>query len=184
MDKFKKYSKNILIAFVLLFVFKGFLYQKLVNYAKTDTRKDYAITNQKLIKTIEKEIAGKELTIDAIINCSLKLTAKHLKFKLEETSNNPNINFETQKAHCVGYAALCNSIGNYILEKKQLANTYKFTHVVGKIEFLGFDTHQLFKSPFFKDHDYNEIIHKQTGEKQFIDASVYDYTWIKRIRSN
>ncbi|WP_430409578.1 hypothetical protein [Kordia sp.] len=183
MNRLKKYSKNIFIAFVLLFIFKGFLYQKLVKYTKTDTRKNYRIINKNLIQSIEKEIVGKELDIEDIINYSLKITAKQVHFVTEEASNNPNINFETQKAHCVGYASLCNSIGNYILEKKQLTNIYEFKHVVGKIEFLGFDMHQVFKSPFFKDHDYNEIINKQTGEKQCIDASVYDYTWIKHVSS-
>ena len=183
MSRLKKYIKNACIVFVLLFICKGFLYRKLVNYTKIDTRENYAITNENLLQTVETAIKDKELAIDDIIKLSLEITTKQLHFEVAEASNNPNINFTTQKAHCVGYASLCNSIGNYILREKNLAEIYEFKHVVGTIEFLGYNVNDIIQNPFFKDHDYNEILNKETGEKQFIDASVYDYTWIKRMRS-
>ncbi|QHI36063.1 hypothetical protein IMCC3317_14160 [Kordia antarctica] len=184
MRNLKKYLNRILVSGILLFIFKGFLYRNLVAYTKIETRKNYAITNKNIIQSIEKYTNDEELTIDDIIEISNKITSKELEFTLHETSNNPNLNFETNKANCIGYSSLFNAVGNYILQQQNLSETYEFRHVVGKMKFLGYDIHNIFKSPFFKDHDYNEIINKKIGAKHYVDPSLYDYTWINRVTAN
>lgn len=177
----KKFLERTIIVCILLLIFKGFLYRNLISYTKIGARKEYTITNKKIIQSIEEYTKDKELTIDDIIEISNKITSEKLQFSSREASNNPNINFETKKANCIGYSSLFNSVGNYILQQQNLSETYEFKHVVGKMKFLGYDIHKIFKKPFFKHHDYNEIIHKNTGEKQYTDPSLYDYTWIDRV---
>jgi hypothetical protein len=176
-----KRIKNALIIGILLFLFKGFLYRNLISYTKINTRENYTLTNTNIIQRIEEYTKGKELSIDDIIEISNKITSKKLEFTTQKASSNPNLNFETQKANCIGYSALFNAVGNYIVQQQNLSETYEFKHLVGKMKFLGYDIHTIFKSPFFKDHDYNEIVHKNTGEKQYTDPSLYDYTWIDRV---
>lgn len=177
----KKFLECTLIVCILLLIFKGFLYRNLITYTKIGSRKNYKITNEKIIQNIEEYIKDKELTIDDIIEISNKITSEKLKFATKKTSNNPNINFEIKKADCIGYSSLFNTVGNYILQQQNLSETYEFKHVVGKMKFLGYDIHNMFKKPFFKYHDYNEVVNKKTGEKQYTDPSLYDYTWIDRV---
>lgn len=166
---------------ILLFIFKGFLYRNLITNQKLAERKIYTITNNALKEHINTQIANEPLTLEKIIDISQEITADRLHFSTEEINSDPNISYNTGKANCVGYAAMFATIGNYILQEKALTETYKINHVVGTLELFGENIHDLFKSPFFKDHDYNEIIDKQTGERLYVDPSLYDYTWINRV---
>jgi len=55
-------------------------------------------------------------------------------------------------------------------------------HVVGKLFLFGIDLHGLIDDPFFKDHDFNIIVERDTGVVHLIDANLYDYTGIGRVR--
>ena len=123
------------------------------------------------------------MTLETIAEISQEITSEKLHFVSRSLEANPNTSFNTKKANCIGYSAMCNAIGNHIIRQNNLQETYEFKHLVGKMYVFGYDIHELFSSPFFKNHDYNVIINKQTGEKIYLDPSVYDYTWIDRVRS-
>jgi hypothetical protein len=55
--------------------------------------------------------------------------------------------------------------------------------MIGKLDFWGYDLHQISNDPFYKDHDYNVITNIKTGKKIFVDPSVADCFWINRVRS-
>ena len=114
---------------------------------------------------------------------SNQITSEKLNFTINKVSSNPNLVTKSNKANCIGYSALFNSIGNHILRSQELTDKYEFKHLVGKLEFFGMDIHKLFNSPFFKDHDFNEIRNKQTNEKQFVDPSLRDYLRIDNVTS-
>ncbi|EDP95325.1 hypothetical protein U8527_16005 [Kordia algicida OT-1] len=179
----RKNITRFIIVCILLFIFKGFLYRSLVNYTEIGKRKGHTITNEKLIDRIKKETINEELTLETIAEISQEITSKELYFVSRSLEANPNTSFKTKEANCIGYAAMCNAIGNYIIRQNKLQETYEFKHLVGKMHVLGYDIHELFSSPFFKNHDYNVIIHKKTGKKIYLDPSVYDYTWIDRVCS-
>ncbi len=183
MNRLRKYIKYFGILLVLLTVFRGFLYRVSVTYSKVAIRNNITLTDKKIINEIDKHIEGKILSIEDIIKLSNKITSKKLQFTFDKVSSDPNTVAELQKANCIGYSSLFNSIGNYILNKKNLTDRYEFIHLVGKLDFFGVDLHALFNSPFFKDHDFNEIKDKQTGNKKFIDPSLRDYLRIEYITS-
>ena len=183
MNRFKKIIKYFGIFIILIIIFRGFLYRISVSYSKIKVRNNITLTDKNLIKDIEKRTDGKILSIEGIIQLSNKITSEKLNFTLNKVSSNPNLVCEFGKANCIGYSSLFNSIGNYVIGKQNLTDKYEFTHLVGKLDFFGFDIHKLFNSPFFKDHDFNEISNKLTNEKIYVDPSVTDYLRIDNVTS-
>lgn len=171
------------ILFLLLFLFRGWLYKNTVNYTAVGERSITELTDKKLIAEIKKAKNEKHLTINEIIKIAENITIQKLQFTSSKVSNNPNQVVKRGKANCVGYAALFNAIGNYLITAQQEEGKYKFHHLVGKIDFMGMDLHQLLSSSFFKDHDYNEIELLETAEKIYVDPSASDYFGVHRILS-
>jgi len=184
MNIFKKIIKYIGILNILLILFRGFLYRTSINYTKVEVRKNITLTDKKWIKEINKQTKGRTLSIEEIIKLSNKITSDNLNFTFNKVSSNPNLVSELKKANCIGYSSLFNSIGNYIIGKQKLNHKYEFIHLVGKLSFFGFNVHNLFNNPFFKDHDFNEIKYKQTGENKYVDPSLRDYLRIEYVTSD
>ena len=171
------------IFIILIIVFRGFLYRNLISYSKIEVRNNVNLTNKNLIQKIDYKTGKRILSIEEIIELSNDITSEKLKFSFDKVSSNPNMVYGLKKANCIGYSSLFNAIGNYMITKQKMTDTYEFTHLVGELKFLGFNIHNMFNSPFFKDHDFNEIKFKQTGEKKFVDPSLRDYIRIDYVRS-
>lgn len=116
-------------------------------------------------------IETKGMTVKQIINYSLDLTAKKLKFAEKNDINHG-------KANCVGYAQLCSAICNQALKNNNFKCRAK--PVVGYISNCGINLCSLFKNvaptkhwqDFVKDHDFVEL---QLGDTTYyFDPSVYD----------
>lgn len=134
-----------------------------------------------LCTIIKRKINNKKLDFKEIISLTNTITSNTLNFTFSKTYNNPNTILNTKKANCVGYASLFNSIGNYILEQQQLTDLYQFSHLVGKLHFLGCDIHQFIDNPFFKNHDFNVIKNLKTGQQIYVDPSLSDYFFIDEV---
>lgn len=178
-----KIFKYVIIIIVLLILCRGFIYKLLVNYSVINFRDNIVLIDDILIEEIDKKTNNKLLSIEDIIEISKDLTSEKLKFTFNKTSSNPNKISTLNKANCIGYASLFNSIGNYLINKNELDTKYEFNHLVGKLDVLGHDIHTLFNSPFFKDHDFNEIKNIETGESLFLDPSLNDYFKIDSVTS-
>lgn len=183
MKKINKYTKIVIIIIVLVFMFRGLIYRKLVFYNKIGKRENIRLINKDLVKIIDNRINHKILNIDEIIKITNEITSQQLSFSFNKTTSNPNEILKLKKANCIGYSSLFNTIGNYIIGKQKLTNKYEFIHLIGKIEVLNYDVHNLFDNAFFKNHDYNEIVNKKTHQKIFVDPSLYDYLRIKNVTS-
>ena len=183
MSKLNKIIKGIGVLVILLILFRGFLYRNIVNYSKIEARNNVNLTDKVLIKEIDQQIEKNILTIEEIIELSNKITSEKLKFTFSKVPSNPNLIFKTKKANCIGYSSLFNSIGNYILKKQKMTNEYEFNHLVGKLYIFGFNIHNLLSSPFFRDHDFNEIRYKKTNNKKHVDPSLRDYLRIEYVNS-
>lgn len=128
-------------------------------------------TEVKTIDSSNYSIDYKEISsqcVSEIVELSLDETKDILSFSLD-SKNNTDVKYliENKIAHCVGYAALCNSI----------INSYdhpdiKSKHVRAKIGIFGFDIHSLFSHPAFKDHDVCVVENTKTGEIYYIDPSL------------
>jgi len=179
-----KNSKRILtlffVIFLLLFIFRGQLYNNFVLYHSTGEREVYLIQNSELQHLINKEVKS-SFDINKVIEFTNKFVAKQLTFSSTQTSNNPNLFFKTKKAHCVGYSQLYTSVFNYVLKKNNLDNEWKATTHIGKLTLFKQNIHSYIKSPFFKDHDFVIIQSITTQEKIATDPSLYDYLMIDKV---
>ena len=183
MKRLKNSIKYLAIIILLIIPFRGFLFRTSVNYSEIDHRKNVELTDKKLIAEINNQTKGKVLNIEEIIELSNEITSDNLAFSLHRVSSNANAVYISKKANCIGYSSLFNSIGTYMLQQQQQTDTYEFIHLVGALDVLGFNIHNLFDNPFFKDHDYNEIINKKTHTKLFVDPSLRDYLRIEYVSS-
>jgi len=180
----RKILKYSIIILVLILVFRGWIYRNTFHYTIIKERSQIELTDKTLKTEIDKEIAGKNLSLPQTIKTARKITNKNLFFSTEKISFNPNISIKTGKANCIGYSAMLSSVFNYIVKKQNNNTKYRVKHLVGKIDFLGLDIHKLFESSFFKDHDFNEIINLETDEKEYIDPNLSDYFYIHRVSVN
>jgi len=183
MRKSKKIIKYFGIITIMIILFRGFIYRTSVNYSKIDIRNNILLTDKKLIDEINKQTENKTLSIAEIVKLSNRITSKKLEFTFNKVPSSSNSVAELEKANCIGYSSLFNSIGNYVIGKQKMTDKYEFIHLVGKLDVFGFDIHTLFNRPFFKDHDFNEIRNKHTGEKNFVDPSLRDYFRIDYVTS-
>lgn len=173
----------IIIGLLALFIvlFRGNIYRFFVQYDDIGERQKIKITNLKLIEKIEKKSSGKTMNLAEITKIADEITTEELSFSTEKTPNNPNKLIRSHQANCIGYSTMFNAVSNYLIQKNQLENEIKATHKIGHLYVLGINIHLYFENPFFKNHDFNEIVNKKTKEKRIIDPTISDYLWINNI---
>jgi len=166
---------------LLILLFRGPVYRSIINYTIVNHRKNHFLINKKLISEIDVYTGNKSLNINEIIQISNSFTAEKLAFTFSKAPTDANKFVNHKKANCIGYSALFNTVGNYLLVKNNLANSYEFNHLVGQLYFFGINIHPIINHPFFKDHDFNAIKNLKTQESIYIDPTLYDYFGIKRV---
>ena len=183
MKKLKRFLLFLLIIFVLIFSFRGFLYRSFVSYRTIGERKDVPVENQLLIEKLN-EIQFNSDNPDAneIILKSLKFTSSQLSFTTQRCQINPNFLITKPKTHCVGYAVFYANSCNYLFKKYSLQKDWKAIACKGKLSFLGYDMHNIFKIPFFKDHDFVIIKNLKSVQTFAVDPSVNDYLFIDFVK--
>lgn len=167
------------VILTLIFILKGIFYRYSVNYSPIETRKNTYLNNKQIILEVNDRIEGQKLSIQEIISISDDITCNTLSFTFKPSSEISTEN----KTNCIGYSSRFNSIGNYILTRQKMRSEYEFNHLVGEIDLLGYNIHNLFNSSFFKNHDYNQVKNKNNDECFYIDPSLSDYTGIKFVSS-
>ncbi len=176
--------KAIGIIILMLIIFRGSVYRLIIKYNEIGTRPEIEITNESLIEKIENKSANKKMGLKEIVNVAMDIKNKELKFTTNRASNNPNELMNTKLANCVGYSAMFNSIANHLIRMNELQSEMEAEHKIGQLELFGINLHQFFEDTFFRDHDFNEIIDKKTGDKISIDPSVSDCLCINRVAKN
>jgi hypothetical protein len=179
----KKTFKIIGTLFLLLIIFRGLIYRTLVKYNEIGTRQEIVIHDKKLINKIDSKSLNKKINIEEIVEIANEITTEALSFTTNNASHNPNQLIHSNKANCIGYSALFNSIVNYIIKKNKLQHKIIAKHKIGQLELLGINIHNYIESPFFRDHDFNEVTDMNSGNKILIDPSLSDYLWIHRART-
>lgn len=172
-----------LILFIGVFAFRGWIYRHIVTYKSFGVREKYTVTDSSLMKLLSENEAKNDLTeISGVINSSLLLTSEQLNFTDSTNDLDPNKLVNSKTAHCVGYANFFATVCNYQIQKHNLSQDWEATARIGHIFLFETDIHKYFKSAFFKDHDFVTIENRVTGEVLAVDPSLYDYTRIKLVR--
>ncbi len=178
MRRLKKISLIVLALLIAIFLFRKPIFQTFFSYQKLEVRPLVELTNASLL--LHWDEYSRINSIKEIVKTSCQLTCQQLRFTFEETSGDPNVVYRSQQANCVGYAALFASTATVLLEKNNVKD-YKVNHVVGEIFIGDTNLHDFFDSPFFRNHDYVEIVNLKTGKISLIDPSVCDYLWISEV---
>ena len=167
----------------LVIVFRNWFYNNLIAYKSIGTRKNYSVTDKKLIEYIHAKLDVKrEPEIKQIIKLSLSITSSTLNFTAKNNDKDPNKLINSKTAHCEGYAFFFASTCNYMLEKYKLSGSWTAQPHIGQLYFLGHNIHKNFESAFFKTHDFVTITNKKTGTIYAVDPTVHDYLFIDFIR--
>ena len=179
----KKIFKIITVFVLIIILFRGIIYRTLIKYNEIGTRNEVRLTNANLKAIIKSKSINTKMDLKNILKIANEITNEELKFTWEKSTNNPNEVIATHKANCVGYSAMFNSVVNYLIRENALQDKIEAKHKIAHLELIGINVHNHFKSSFFKDHDFNEVINKKTGDKFYIDPSVSDYFGIRRIKT-
>lgn len=158
----------------MIIVFRNFLFNYFFSYQVINERKNF-----KLEKSVSSE---KSNNIEEIIHHQLNKTSSLLNFTFDKCDNEPNRLLKSKKANCIGYSAFLTASVNNELYFKGLNNEWIAKHKVGEIYFLRYNIHTLFKSKFFKDHDFVMLENKKTNETIAVDPVLHDYFRIDSIK--
>ena len=173
---------------------RGPIFRTLVSYEPINSRR--ATTTAHFHRstglfrpTIQK--TSTSIDTDAAIDEALELTSSSLRFTFSRTPEDPRMIAREGRANCVGYTAMFNRFLMTIAERDGLELTVE--HAVARLRFLGLDIHSplsavlsgmgLARKSFFKDHDFSLVTDQQSGETVAVDAALYDYLGIDRVRS-
>lgn len=167
--------------FGLAFAFRNSLYQAVVSYKPSGERPYFKVEDRELICFIEENIHKSQYDVKELVDLSLSITAKCLRFNASSVSNEPNACFTSHSADCMGYATLQSSVCNYLFQKFGMGEEWIAQPMVGEIYFLGVDVHPYLKGPFFRNHDFVKVENLVTKERFYTDPSFYDYIHIDYI---
>lgn len=167
-----KYLKFILASMFLIFVLRGFLFRATVQYQEASSLPNRVIGDEAFLQWVDQLPPTSD--IHEIAKRCLQICAERLRFTDQKCDTDPNLLFASQKTNCIGYAAFFSATCQVLLNQNHLEKKYAVQHLRGHLSFLGMNVHRWFGSPFFKDHDYNLIQDKETGERFYLDASTYD----------
>ena len=175
----KRLAFLIIITVALSLVFRGWLFRQLVTYKPIGIRTEYIASGDNLIANLNVNFENlTECEIEKIIELALSSTSEQLNFTSDKNDVAPNALIVSKSAHCVGYAAFFVTSCNYVIDRCNLSSTWNAKSQVAHLYFIGFNLHQYFNSPFFKDHDFAIIENKITGQIIAVDPSVHDYLHI------
>lgn len=178
----KRTLKIVLLVFCFLITFRGQLFRACVTYVPLEQIKLQNRASDFRSATKESPKDPLASTIEQQIIQALRYTSSQLYFTTESSSSDPIQLLQTRDANCIGY-------GNFFLHQLEcqleivgIADDYELQQWRGKLYFLGWDIHNLFKDSFWKDHDFNIIVDPVNGKKMAVDATLYDYFRIHTVR--
>ena len=162
---------------VLTFLLRNVLYTSFVDYRNARDRGSSGLIAHKEIRAelADWAKANPEASAQDMHGKALENTARELQFSLKASSNVRTI-LSTHKAHCVGYSRLYCASFNTLAKKTGQSGAYRCKHRVGEIHLLGYNVHDLFSSPSFKDHDFNVITDSKGTVLLATDPNLYDYS--------
>ena len=164
-------------------VLQGPLYRSFVSYESVGQRKSYSITNEALLTLINDRVDFEEdMRVNDIVNLAFSITCTQLNFTTGKNNVDPNKLVTSKTANCIGYATFYSSVCNHLLERFHLNDQWRAKAQIGHLSFLGHDVHQLFGSPFFKDHDFVTIESFTNSDSTIVvDPSLRDYFYINSV---
>lgn len=119
--------------------------------------------------------------VGACIDTALEETADALSFTTGHVHNDAASALKTGKANCIGYSAVFKDRCEEQLGRTGLSVEWRVLHMRGSLYCGSFNMHRLLSSPFWKDHDICLVENRHTGERVYVDPSLFDALGIRRV---
>jgi hypothetical protein len=179
----KRFLIRTTIFLLLLLCFKGHLYRLLVTYREIDQRASVKIDNPAIRRDLDTwSAAHTQASLEEMVDFAGDYATHQVRYTLGKCSIDPNkIILGEKKTNCIGYSASFQAVLVYLLEQRKLTKEIKCTHKVGHLYLLGYNLHQCFDDPAFKDHDYNVVTDTRTGQQIVLDPTVWAHLGIGRV---
>jgi hypothetical protein len=120
--------------------------------------------------------------IEVLIDAALDSTAYALEFTAGPAPTDPDAALVGGRAHCVGYAALFRRYCGELLQRHGFGSAWRVEHLRGQLHCGSFNMHHLCSSPFWKEHDICLVESTRTGERHYVDPTLFDAVGIRRVR--
>ena len=160
-----------------LFFAREYLYRMLADYRQTGTRHSAMLTQPDWKSDCDAWLQeNPDAGTKDIVAFADNYTRDNLKFTFEKCTTDPNrlmaLAPAERRSNCVGYSSMMDATVSYLARQSGKAAHIHSEHCVGLIFIAGFNLHRLFDHPFFRDHDYNVVVDKQSGRRFWQDPSV------------
>ena len=126
-------------------------------------------------------LADRTNDVGACIDAALEETADALSFTTGHVRNDAASALKTGTANCIGYAAVFKDRCEEQLARAALSDEWRVRHMRGLFYCGSFNVHRLFSSPFWKDHDICLVENRHTGERVYVDPSLFDALGLRRV---
>ncbi len=123
-----------------------------------------------------------EKIVTEIIDRELDSTSGLLEFTMGGCSTKAEFLRKGGKTNCVGYSDLFAARCNSDFEKKGLGKRCEAVPYIAELHVFGFNIHQLFSNPFWKDHDVVLVMNHTNREFILVDPTLYDYSGIGIVK--
>lgn len=123
--------------------------------------------------------SGNATTPATLRQFALTETAQRLHFAFKRNAlTDPNKIVEGQQAHCKMYAYVVAATYNQLARQQHWPATCRVAY--GHVYLYGVSLHQFLPGAFFRDHDF--CVFADEHGAYAVDATLYDYFWVERIR--
>lgn len=170
-----KTLRIILIVFCALFLFRGSVFRTVVCYEKVGER-EIVLLSDRVFEDIDLDV----VIAGDLPNAVMDFVCDELEFS-SVASNEISAVINSNKANCIGYSALYCALGEKCRKNSSEFSGFLFKHKIAHMHVFGINIHPYFSSPFFKDHDFVEVIDRRSGLSKCYDPSLADYLWIKEV---
>ena len=174
----------------LPFLLREKLYQSVVTY-RIERMRGFQPTLTPVIEQAilaHREVFDRKLdSKDKIIHAALKVTADFLTFNGDSTDKiDPLSIYQSEAVNSTSFAAFFSATTQYLLQKNNLSDQYICQQYMAKRLQNGINLSDRYRSPYggssFKsERDIVALIDRKTGEKYFVDPTLFEQTSIVSI---
>lgn len=183
MNRFLRFASVLLGLLLVAFLFRGPLFRAIVHYEVIGERTVNGSADR-YGNEVQPNVESATGNVDPVINAALDSTARWLHFTTGHASSDPQMLRAGDGANCIGYANLFVDMLDRERLNHGLYKRYKVEHLIGQLHIGRFNIHQLFNSPFWKDHDIVRVTDLEEGSMIYIDPTLYDAIGIVRVRGS
>jgi hypothetical protein len=176
---------------ILPFLMRERLYQSFVTYRIERARgfqPKIGASLEKVIATHSEAYDRSLPTRDKVVHAALKITADLLTFNGDSTDKTDPLSiYQAETVNSTSLASFFTAATQHLLQKNGLSDRYTCQQYIAERRSNGMNLRDRYKSPyggsmFNQERDIVAIIDLKTGEKRFVDPTIFEQMSIVNIK--